>query len=207
MKTIIKSIASLMITLCTMVTLGIQCQCFSVCNVCNDCAESESVGRYYDVPLDDEIQDYIRDILDEFEVNNPNSFELVLAIAHTESRFHTDSENGTCKGIMQVSEIHKDTLEELNIQDLFDPYECFRAGIYFLKSGFDNADSLWEEIENCELDKDEFRLNCALMSYNLGNYGAKKKIQRGIYSTSYVERVREAMENLEIRINKSPVLF
>lgn len=154
---------------------------------------------YYDVPLDEEIQDYIRDTLDEFNLDISNGFELVLAIAHTESRFNTDSENGSCKGIMQVSEIHKEKLDELKIQDLFDPYDCFRAGIYFLKCGFDNADSLWEEIDGCELSKDEFRLNCALMSYNLGNYGAEKKVKNGVYSTSYVEKVRKAMANLEVK--------
>lgn len=155
--------------------------------------------RYYDVPLDEEIQDHIRSTLDEFELDVSNGFEIVLGIAYTESRFHADSENGSCKGIMQVSTIHQSTLDKLGIRDLFDPFECFRAGIYFLKSGFDNADLLWEEIEGCELSKEEFCLNCALMSYNLGNYGAEKKVRSGVYSTSYVEKVRKAMANLEVK--------
>lgn len=176
--------------------------CYEQIGIIESCHEVESETEsnvYYDVPLDNEMQDYIRDTLGEFDLDISNGLELVLAIAYTESRFHADSKNGNCKGIMQVSEIHKDKLNELEVRDLFDPYDCFRAGIYFLKSGFDNADSLWEEVESCELSEDEFRLNCALMSYNLGNYGAEKKIKRGVYSTSYVEKVREAMVNLEVK--------
>lgn len=166
------------------------------------CNESTDENKYYEVPLDNDMQDYIRETLNEFEVDIPNGLEIVLAITYTESRFKTDVKNGSCKGIMQVSEIHSETLEDLEIQDLYDPYDCFKAGIYYLKQGFDNADDLWNELTDCTLSKDEFRLNCALMSYNLGNYGARKKISKGIYSTSYVDKVREAMKELEPRLEE-----
>ncbi len=164
------------------------------------CDESINETKYYNVPLDNDMQDYIRSMLDEFEVDVPNGLEIVLAMAHTESRFKTDVTNGNCKGIMQVSEVHKETLEELGIQDLYDPYECFEAGVYYLKQGFDNADELWSGLADCTLSKEDFRLNCALMSYNIGKYGAKKKISKGVYSTSYVEKVRKAMSELELKL-------
>lgn len=140
------------------------------------CTEDTDETKYYDVPLDNEMQDYIREMLDEFEVDVPNGLEIVLAMAHTESRFKTDVINGDCKGIMQVSEIHKETLEDLGVQDLYDPYDCFKAGVYYLKQGFDNAEELWDELDDCTLSKNNFMLNCALMSYNLGKYGAKNKV-------------------------------
>lgn len=160
--------------------------------------ETETI-IYYDVPLSNEMQDYIRDTLEEFDVDIPNGFEVILAMAYTESRFKSDVENGTCEGIMQVSEIHKESLEELGISDLLDPYDCFKAGIYLMKCSLDNADSILEDTGTLGLDQEEFRLNCALMSYNLGNYGAEKKIKSGVYSTSYVDKVREAMANLEVK--------
>lgn len=164
------------------------------------CNENADETKYYEVPLDNDMQDYIREMLNKFEVDIPNGLEVVLAMAHTESRFKTDVKNGSCKGIMQVSEIHSEALEDLEIQDLYDPYDCFKAGIYYLKQGFDNADELLDELTDCALSKDEFRLNCALMSYNLGNYGAKNKILEGVYSTSYVDKVRKAMGELEPKL-------
>lgn len=127
-------------------TLSVHAICVPEITLTSYCNESSDETEYYDVPLDNNMQDYIRSLLDEFEVDIPSGLEVVLAMAHTESRFRTDVTNKDCKGIMQVSEIHKETLEELEIQDLYDPHDCFKAGVYYLKQGFDNAEELWTSL-------------------------------------------------------------
>lgn len=204
MKITAKIILSFISACLAMSVLAAPTHCYFVYDICGEQVfapqwVSDEV-KYYDVPIEDELQDYIRSTVEKLEIDIPNGFELVLAMAHTESRFHFDSENGRCKGVMQVSEIHQETLDELGVEDLFNPYDCFKAGIYFLKCGFDNADLLWLEIDDCSLSEEEFRLNCALMSYNLGAYGAREEVRSGVYSTSYVDKVRKAMAELEPRV-------
>lgn len=189
-----------MITICyVIIMLNVNCNAYSICDIDTYLSDEAEQTIYYDVPISEELQDYIRETLDSFDVDIENGFEVILAMAHTESRFHLDSQSGRCKGIMQVSEIHRETLDELGIADLFDPYDCFKAGIYYFKCGLNRADAVWEELDECELDKSDFVLNYALMSYNLGNRGADKKVKSGVYSTSYVEKVREAIASLEIK--------
>lgn len=49
--------------------------------------------------------------------------ELLMAMIETESSGRADAENGSCKGLMQVSEKwHKDRMERLGVTDIFDPY-------------------------------------------------------------------------------------
>lgn len=200
-----KIIGSIVIAafLIPLLTIHVYGKCDNKTLIDLSCYENANETKYYyDVPVDNDMQDYIREMLKEFEVDIQNGLEVVLAMAYTESRFKTDVKNGSCKGIMQVSEIHSETLEYLEIQDLYDPYDCFKAGVYYLKQGLENADELWDELTDCTLSKDDFRLNCALMSYNLGNYGAKTKISKGVYSTSYVEKVCKAMSELELRLDE-----
>lgn len=47
--------------------------------------------------------------------------ELLMAIAEAESSGNPNAENGSCKGLMQVSEKwHKDRMDRLGVEDLFD---------------------------------------------------------------------------------------
>ena len=48
--------------------------------------------------------------------------ELLFAIAERESRLHKNAKNGTCKGLMQVSEKwHSDRMKKLGVKSLYDP--------------------------------------------------------------------------------------
>ena len=49
--------------------------------------------------------------------------ELLMAMIETESSGNPDATNGTCKGLMQVSEKwHRDRMERLGVKDIYDPY-------------------------------------------------------------------------------------
>ena len=48
--------------------------------------------------------------------------ELLMALIERESSGNPDAENGSCKGLCQVSERwHKDRMERLGVSDIYDP--------------------------------------------------------------------------------------
>ena len=49
--------------------------------------------------------------------------ELLMAMIETESSGNPNATNGTCKGLMQVSEKwHMDRMKRLGVKDIYDPY-------------------------------------------------------------------------------------
>ena len=161
-------------------------------------SENKSDILYYDVPLSNDMQDYIRQVLSDNELPE-NHFEIILAMMHVESRFKTDVSNGNCIGILQVSTIHKDRLEELGVSDLTNPEQCILAGISIYKDGYSLGVDLEPTIDDHGMSSEDFIINVALMSYNTGYYGTKDLVADGIYSTRYVEKVREAIDELEVK--------
>lgn len=48
--------------------------------------------------------------------------ELLMALIEKESSGHADAQNGSCKGLCQISERwHGDRMERLGVSDIFDP--------------------------------------------------------------------------------------
>ena len=133
---------------------------------------------YYDIPLDMEQQDVVREIAAEYGV----PFELVLAVMQVESNFDvTAIGNGNCYGIMQIHQINHPALEkQLGITDWLSLSDNTRAGCYMLGKLLDKY-------------QDETR---ALMAYNMGEGAAKKAWNAGACSTSYTEKVMAAKNSL-----------
>ena len=133
---------------------------------------------YYDIPLDMEQQDVVREIAAEYGV----PFELVLAVMQVESNFDvTAIGNGNCYGIMQIHQINHPALEkQLGITDWLNLSDNTRAGCYMLGKLLDKY-------------QDETR---ALMAYNMGEGAAKKAWNAGACSTSYTEKVMAAKNSL-----------
>lgn len=133
--------------------------------------------KYYDIPLETELQDYIRKECDEMNVE----MELVLAIMKVESDFNSDVISDTNDyGLMQINIVNHESLQKkLSIYDFLDPYDSARAGIYML-SGLD-----W-----CENDVQR------LMCYNMGVTGAKRAWNKGIQETEYSKKVLKTKEEL-----------
>ena len=133
--------------------------------------------KYYDIPLETELQENKRKECDEMNVE----MELVLAIMKVESDFNSEVISDTNDyGLMQINIVNHESLQKkLSIYDFLDPYDSARAGIYML-SGLD-----W-----CENDVQR------LMCYNMGVTGAKRAWNKGIQETEYSKKVLKTKEEL-----------
>lgn len=105
---------------------------------------------YYDVPLSDEIQQYIHlQCLEKFgmiELCGYNLPKLVINIIRWESGFDADNDNGKCCGLMSVTHKLSDTIrEEESITNLIEPKQNIRAGVRILKNMYDYAYTLLSE--------------------------------------------------------------
>ena len=129
---------------------------------------------YFDVPLSDELQDWIRSLCEENEV----PMALVMAIIDQESDFRAELISGTDDyGIMQINACnHEAMIEMFGITDFLDPYQNVQCGIYIIGT---------------HLKKTEGDVELALMRYNCGATGARRLWDKGVYSTRYSESVME----------------
>ena len=134
--------------------------------------DTEPVTVYFDIPLSKELQDYIRNLCDEYCV----PIELVIAIIDVESSFRTDVVSKTNDyGLMQINTINHEWLqEELGITDFLDPYQNVMCGIYIISG---------------HLEKTDGDIELALMRYNCGATGAKRLWDKGIYHTDYTRKI------------------
>ena len=64
--------------------------------------------------------------------------EFIMAVAWRESRFQTDAQNGSCKGVMQVNTAaHKERMARLGVADILDVDGNIQTGTDYLKELFD----------------------------------------------------------------------
>jgi membrane-bound lytic murein transglycosylase MltF len=142
----------------------------------------------YDIPMSKELQEYTFELCREYNL----SYELVLAVMHTESRFDPNADSGNSKGICQISRGTGDWVsEQAGIRD-FDPYNPkhnIAVGIWYL----DYLRSYWWE-QGC-LDQDVFSL--MLISYNRGIQGCKNYVEKHGLNNDYVTKVYEYKTKLE----------
>lgn len=131
---------------------------------------------YYDCPLDNELQDYIRELCDEHEVPMP----LVLAMIECESSFRPNAiSKSNDYGLMQINEGNHEWLsKEYGITDFLDPYQNVLCGITIISQHYERFQ---------DVDK-------ALMAYNMGAGGAKGLWDEGVYESSYSRKIKAAME-------------
>lgn len=139
--------------------------------------DTEPVVFYWDVPLSEDLQDYIRTLCEEYSVPE----ELILAIIEVESSFRPNViSTSEDYGYMQLNKCNHELLtNELGITDFLDPYQNILGGIYLISG---------------HLEKTEGDVAKALMRYNCGATGAWKLWQKGIYSTEYTRKVMSAYE-------------
>lgn len=132
---------------------------------------------YFDVPLSNEMQDYIRDKCEEYQV----STELVLALIDKESSFDPSVVSSTDDyGYMQINRCNYEWLSStLGVNSLLDPKENILCGIYII-SGY--------------LKKTNGNIELALMCYNCGESGANNLVNNGTYSTKYSRSVMTLYE-------------
>lgn len=102
-------------------------------------------------------------------------FPFVMGLIQKESEFQADAVSVTGDyGLMQINTINHEWLtENFGFNNYLDPYQNTRAGIYILRK-------LFEKYEDPEK---------VLMAYNLGETGAKRLWEKGIYETDYTKDV------------------
>lgn len=102
-------------------------------------------------------------------------FCLAMAVIQTESQFDAGAVSATNDyGLMQINEInHKWLTETLGITDYLDPYQNIRAGMFILRK-------LFERYQDTEL---------VLMAYKMGENGALRLWDKGIFTTGYTQDV------------------
>ena len=130
-----------------------------------------------DCPLDDSTQQMIFEKCTEYGVD----FTLAMAVIFKESSFRPDvvSADGGDYGLMQINKInHKWLSKELGITNFLDPEQNVTAGLYMLSNLFEKYDDAAK----------------VLMAYNMGEGGAKKLWNQGIYSSDYAEGVLQQTE-------------
>ena len=135
--------------------------------------------KYFDVPLEEELQNYIFKLCEESSIDPA----LVIAMIYRESSYNPETigDNGKSFGLMQIQpKWHQWRMDKLNCPDLLDPYQNVTVGIDFLSDLFGRGKSVeW-----------------VLMAYNGGPSYADKKEAAGEVS-GYAKRVLEYAEGLE----------
>lgn len=136
----------------------------------------ETVEPRINCILDDETQQMILEKSEMFDVD----FAFIMAVIFRESSFRSDIiSNSNDYGLMQINEINHEWLyDELGIVNFLDPEQNVTAGVYMLSDLFD-------KYENPTL---------VLMAYNMGETGAKRLWDKGIYSTDYAEAILQQAE-------------
>lgn len=136
----------------------------------------EQVKLRIDCPLDDDTQQMIQDKCEEYGID----FALCMAIIYTESRFQSDVISSTNDyGLMQINENNHNWLSEtLGITDFLNPEQNVTAGLYILNNLFNKYDDTSQ----------------VLMAYNMGETGASRYWNNGVYSSTYSEAVIQKME-------------
>lgn len=138
----------------------------------------QASGPYFvplDVPMEEEDQKAIFDICSDYKI----AFTLVMAMIEHESSFDASARSKTGdSGLMQINDCNSARLAEMGFKDLFDTRENVEAGVYMLRELFDK----YGEVE------------AVLMCYNMGEAGAAKLWEDGIYSSGYSSEImaREA---------------
>ncbi len=99
--------------------------------------------------------------------------ELLMALIERESSGHADAQNGSCKGLCQISERwHSDRMERLGVTDIYDPESNIRLCADYL----------------CELGAEYQDIAIVLGRFH-GESNAEIKISN--YTTGILERSEE----------------
>lgn len=111
-------------------------------------------------------------------------YYVVLALIEREShyKYSASGDKGNSKGYMQVYEKwHKNRMQEEYCTDLYNPYGNIRVGTNFLREIFNKYSDISK----------------ALMVYNMGESGAVKQWDKGVYETKYSREIINRAQDIE----------
>lgn len=137
------------------------------------------------VPMDEDLQEFIFYLSQAYEMD----FTFVMALIQQESGYKPDVISRTNDyGLMQINEINHPYLQEqLGITDFTEPYGNVRAGMFILRK-------LFEKYESPEK---------VLMAYNMGETGASRLWEQGIFEINYSKSVLQIQQELNAELERS----
>ena len=137
-----------------------------------------------DVPMDENLQEYTYWMADAYDID----FAFLMGLIRNESNFQVDVISGTNDyGLMQINQKNHEWLSNaVGVTDFLDPYQNIQAGLYILGSLFEKYDDP----------------HMVLMAYNMGEGGASKLWDQGIYQSKYSNRVLEYQETYIKELNE-----
>lgn len=137
----------------------------------------EDVKIYYDVPLEFEVQDYLFEQCEKYDV----PVELVLAVINKESNFKANSISKTSDyGLMQINKVnHKWLRKQLGVTDFLDAKQNILCGVYILSGHLKSVDG---------------DIHKALMQYQFGIAGAKRLWKKNIFTSKHSRSVVKLYE-------------
>lgn len=138
-----------------------------------------------DVPMNEDLQEFTFYLSAAYEMD----FTFVLALIQHESNFRADVVSATNDyGLMQINKINHPYLQEqLGITNFLDPYDNIRAGMFVLRK-------LFEKYETPEK---------VLMAYNMGETGASRLWEQGIFEINYSKSVLQIQQELNAELERS----
>lgn len=138
-----------------------------------------------DVPLNEDVQEFIFYLSAGYNID----FTFTMALMQHESGFQADVISATDDyGLMQINSCNHDYLKEtIGVSDFLDPYSNIRSGMFILRK-------LFEKYETPEK---------VLMAYNMGEGGASKLWERGIYETNYSKTVLQIQQQFKEELERS----
>lgn len=122
---------------------------------------------YYDIALSHELQDYTRQVCEEYGFPP----EYAFAMMFKESSFRPEAVSSTNDyGIMQINKCNHAWLREMfGITDFLDAKQSIQCGVYMISQAYNKYGDIHK----------------ALMAYNMGDGGAAKCWKQGTYTSSY----------------------
>lgn len=141
--------------------------------------EAPEKPYYYNVPLTEELQDYIRSLCEETGV----PMSLAIAMIEHESTFNPSCISKTRDyGLMQINKCNHSELRKLyGVKNFLDPYDNVNAGIHMI--------GYYRSVYGDD--------HYALMAYNMGEKKARKLWATGVHSTKYSRTVMGLYEVYE----------
>ena len=141
--------------------------------------ETDADFKAVDCALDVDVQEFTYYLSYGYNID----FYLIMALMEQESMYDADTISSTGDyGLMQINKCNHEWLsEELGITDFLDPYQNVMAGTYEIHRLFEKYDDA----------------NKVLMAYNMGEGGARKLWNQGIYETDYTRSIAEKYEAIK----------
>ena len=130
------------------------------------------------------MQEFIFYLSEGYEID----FTFVMALIQQESSFRADAiSESNDYGLMQVNEKnHTLITETLGVTDFLEPYNNVRSGMFILRK-------LFEKYETPEK---------VLMAYNLGESGAARLWENGIFEINYSKSVFQYQQKFNEEIER-----